>query len=53
MQAFAREIPQLRTALVPGAGHVAISDDFGATVRDMDEFLAIAGLRPAPPAPAP
>jgi pimeloyl-ACP methyl ester carboxylesterase len=53
MQAFAREIPQLRTALVPGAGHVAFSDDFGATVRDMDEFLAIAGLRPAPPAPAP
>jgi pimeloyl-ACP methyl ester carboxylesterase len=43
MQAFAREIPQLRTALVPGAGHVAFSDDFGATVRAMSEFLGTAG----------
>ncbi len=46
MQAFAREIPQLRTALVPGAGHVAFSDDFPATVREMSEFLATAGLAP-------
>ncbi len=49
MQAFAREIPQLRTALVPGAGHVAFSDDFPATVREMSGFLATAGLAPVGP----
>jgi pimeloyl-ACP methyl ester carboxylesterase len=46
IQAFAREIPQLRTALVPGAGHVAFSDDFVATVREMSDFLETAGLLP-------
>ena len=46
LQAFAREIPQLRTALVPGAGHVAFSDDFAATVREMSGFLDTTGLAP-------
>ena len=36
---FAGEMPDARTALIPGAGHVAFSDDFPATVRAMAEFL--------------
>jgi 3-oxoadipate enol-lactonase/4-carboxymuconolactone decarboxylase len=43
LSVFAREMPAARTALIPGAGHVAFSDDFPATVRAMAEFLAWAG----------
>jgi pimeloyl-ACP methyl ester carboxylesterase len=49
MSTFAREIPAARTALIPGAGHVAFSDDFPATVGAMNAFLREAGL--SPPAP--
>jgi len=41
---FAREMPSARTALVPGAGHVAFGDDFPATMREMSEFLDWAGF---------
>lgn len=41
---FAREMPSARTALVPGAGHVAFGDDFPATLREMSEFLDWAGF---------
>lgn len=41
---FARGMPAARTALVPGAGHVAFSDDFPATVREMLGFLEWCGL---------
>ena len=41
---FAAEMPAARTALVPGAGHVAFSDDFRATVVAMAEFLDWCGL---------
>ena len=41
---FAREMPAARTALVPGAGHVAFSDEFPATVREMLGFLEWCGL---------
>lgn len=41
---FARAMPEARTALVPGAGHVAFSDDFPATVREMCGFLDWCGL---------
>jgi pimeloyl-ACP methyl ester carboxylesterase len=47
MSTFAREIPVARTALIPGAGHVAFSDDFPATVGAMNAFLREAGLAPA------
>jgi pimeloyl-ACP methyl ester carboxylesterase len=47
MSTFAREIPAASTALVPGAGHVAFSDDFPATVGAMNAFLREAGLAPA------
>lgn len=43
LSVFAREMPRARTALIPGAGHVAFSDDFPATVRAMAEFLDWAG----------
>ena len=39
MSVFVREIPHARTALIPGAGHVAFSDDFPATVGAMNAFL--------------
>jgi 3-oxoadipate enol-lactonase len=41
---FASGMPAARTALVPGAGHVAFSDDFPATVREMLGFLEWCGL---------
>ena len=44
LSVFAREIPGARTALVPGAGHVAFGDDFPGTVREMSDFLDWAGL---------
>jgi hypothetical protein len=44
MGVFAAEIPAARTALVPGAGHVAFSDDFRATVTAMAGFLDWCGL---------
>lgn len=46
LEVFVREMPGARTALIPGAGHVAFSDDFPATVRAMDEFLAWAAANP-------
>jgi abhydrolase domain-containing protein 6 len=48
LSVFVREIPAARTALVPGAGHVAFSDDFPATIGAMNAFLRDAGLAPAP-----
>lgn len=39
LEVFVREMPAARTALIPGAGHVAFGDDFPATMRAMSEFL--------------
>ena len=44
LSVFASEMPQGRTALIPGAGHVVFGDDFAGTVRAMREFLEWAGL---------
>ena len=44
LDVFARGIPSARTALVPGAGHVAFGDDFPRTIREMSDFLEWAGL---------
>lgn len=46
LSVFAREMPAARTALIPGAGHVAFSDDFPATIRAMAEFLSGSGNGP-------
>jgi pimeloyl-ACP methyl ester carboxylesterase len=44
LSVFASELPDARTALIPGAGHVAFSDNFTGTVRAMLEFMDWAGL---------
>jgi len=46
LSVFAREMPAARTALIPGAGHVAFGDDFPATIRAMAEFLSESGNGP-------
>jgi hypothetical protein len=46
LSVFVREIPAARTALIPGAGHVAFSDDFPATIGALNAFLRDAGLAP-------
>lgn len=44
MDVFAAELPHVRTALVPGAGHVTFADDFPRTIREMAGFLEEAGI---------
>jgi len=47
LSVFASEMPNARTALLPGAGHVVFSDDFVGTVRAMREFMEWAGFERA------
>lgn len=44
---FARELPHVRTELLPGAGHVTFSDDYPGTIRAMARFLEESGLGPS------